>query len=117
MVNRSPDGANRGILGNLFRRSLDLFRAVCGPFSKYDQFSLRGRHDSFLSPNGEFLRGLDPKANLITSDLHDGHFDLAVDHDGFILMAAQNKHVVLLEYAASTYKGVFWKGLQRGQSD
>jgi hypothetical protein len=60
--------------------------------SNHGQFPLGGRGNKFLPPNGHILGGLDPKADFVAPDLHDGHFDATVDQDGFVFMAAEYQH-------------------------
>jgi hypothetical protein len=82
-------------LGATYLTPNDLISSVYGPHRRFQAVAdslLVAEATKFVPPNGHILRGLDPKADLVAPDLHDGHFDATADHDGFIFMTAEYEH-------------------------
>src|SRR5947199_3660943 len=46
----------------------------------------------FTTMNRNVLGSLDAKSDLVTANLNDGHRDVVVDNDAFVLLAGENQH-------------------------
>src|SRR4051794_33991507 len=46
----------------------------------------------FTTMNGNILGSFDAKSDLVTANLNDGHRDVVVDNDAFVLLAGENQH-------------------------
>jgi hypothetical protein len=52
---------------------------------------------NLLAVHGDFFGGVDAEADLVAADVHDGDYDVVVDHDRLVSVAAKHKHGNLLE--------------------
>jgi|SRR5579862_1804921 len=75
-------------------------------------FRVNGSVD-FASMNGDFFRGFDAQAHLVTADLDNRDHDVLVDHNAFIFLARKNQHCTQLSQGVA---GLAHRGGQSARS-
>src|SRR3972149_4180439 len=60
------------------------------------------RIEHFAPMHWHFLRGLDPQADLVTSNLHNHYRNVIVDNNTLVLLTTQNQHCKPLYLLSAT---------------
>src|SRR5277367_5439832 len=76
----------------ILRTDLSKSRKILGFYLRRGFVLAANRVVDFLAVDADFLGSVDPKANLVSSDVHNCHLDVVSDHYRFVALTGQHQH-------------------------